>query len=169
MRLHRRTAGRADLMSPAPLFETVVVRPGRPEDLARVVELFELGGLAPGKEDVTDVARYDAAWADIAAGPGGIMVAELEGEVVGALQLIVMQHLQNKGGLCAEVESVHVHPDFRGHGIGRVLMQTAIDRARDLGCYRVQLTSNSERVRAHAFYAALGFVPSHRGFKLVLG
>jgi GNAT superfamily N-acetyltransferase len=48
-------------------------------------------------------------------------------------------------------------------------MQTAIARARELGCYRVQLTSNKERPEAHRFYAALGFDPSHEGFKLMLG
>jgi hypothetical protein len=32
----------------------------------------------------------------------------------------------------------------------------------------VQLTSHEDRGDAHRFYASLGFVPSHVGFKLVL-
>jgi GNAT superfamily N-acetyltransferase len=47
-------------------------------------------------------------------------------------------------------------------------MEAAIDRARRLGCYRVQLTSNAVREDAHRFYARLGFTPSHVGFKLDL-
>jgi GNAT superfamily N-acetyltransferase len=90
------------------------------------------------------------------------------GELVGVCQLIVFRHLQNRGGLCAEVESVHVHPDHRGHGIGGVLMRAAVQRARELGCYRIQLTSNKARPEAHRFYERLGFEPSHRGFKLKL-
>jgi GNAT superfamily N-acetyltransferase len=43
-----------------------------------------------------------------------------------------------------------------------------VQRARDLGCYRVQLTSNNARPEAHRFYQRLGFEPSHRGFKLNL-
>jgi GNAT superfamily N-acetyltransferase len=80
----------------------------------------------------------------------------------------VFRHLQARGGLCAEIESVHVHPDWRSRGMGRVLMSAAIARARALGCYCVQLTSNRARPDAHRFYAALGFEDSHRGFKLML-
>jgi GNAT superfamily N-acetyltransferase len=92
----------------------------------------------------------------------------LHGEVVGLCQLIVFRHLQSRGGRCAEIESVHVHPDHRGAGIGGALVRRAIERARELGCYRVQLTSNSARTDAHRFYERLGFVPSHVGYKLLL-
>jgi GNAT superfamily N-acetyltransferase len=47
-------------------------------------------------------------------------------------------------------------------------MRAAIEQARALGCYRVQLTSNEARHDAHRFYEHLGFTPSHRGFKLAL-
>ncbi len=95
-------------------------------------------------------------------------MAELAGQVVGVCELIVFRHLQLKGGRCAEIESVHVHPDHRGSGIGTALLRDAIERARALGCYRVQLTSNLRREEAHRFYERLGFAPSHVGFKLPL-
>jgi GNAT superfamily N-acetyltransferase len=87
---------------------------------------------------------------------------------VGVCQLIVFRHLQSRGGLCAELESVHVHPEHRGGGIGAALVGAAVARARELGCYRVQLTSNVARPDAHRFYERLGFVPSHLGFKMLL-
>ena len=146
----------------------VVVRGAVDEDIPRIVELFTHGSLVEGKEDPADLAPYLSALADIDRGPGGVLVAEVEGQLVGVCQLIVFRHLQNRGGLCAEVESVHVHPDQRGHGIGGVLMGAAVQRARELGCYRVQLTSNIARPEAHRFYERLGFEPSHRGFKLNL-
>jgi GNAT superfamily N-acetyltransferase len=146
----------------------VAVRVAGASDVPRIVELFEHGSLVQGKEDPADLAPYTSALAEITRGAGDVLVAEIDGEVVGVCQLIVFRHLQSKGGLCAEVESVHVHPDRRGQGIGRFLMGAAIDRARSLGCYRVQLTSNNVRPEAHRFYAALGFEASHRGFKLTL-
>jgi GNAT superfamily N-acetyltransferase len=100
----------------------VTVRVAAALDIPRIVELFEHGSLVDGKEDPGDLAPYDAALTEITRGPGAVLVAEADGEVVGVSQLIVFRHLQSKGGLCAEVESVHVHPDWRGQGIGRVLM-----------------------------------------------
>jgi GNAT superfamily N-acetyltransferase len=142
------------------------VRDATEADLARLVELLAHGSLIEGKEDSSDLAPYRAALAEIMGGPGGVLVAETGGEVVGVCQIIVFRHLQSRGGLCAEIESVHVHPDYRGRGIGGVLMGAAVARAREFGCYRVQLTSNKARPDAHRFYERLGFDASHQGFKL---
>jgi GNAT superfamily N-acetyltransferase len=146
----------------------LIIRQVRESDLGRVVELMLLGpvpGGPAGTEDPADLGPYRAALRDIEGGGGAVLVAELDGEVVGVCQLIVFRHLQAHGGLCAEVESMHVHPDHRGGGIGAALLSDAVTRAGALGCYRIQLTSNTARPDAHRFYERLGFVPSHVGFK----
>ncbi len=148
----------------------LVTRRATDADLGRAVELLVLGAV-PGTvstEDPSDLAPYRAALRGLQDTSGAVLVAELGGEVVGVCQLIVFRHLQARGGLCAEIESVHVHPDHRGHGIGSVLVRDAVARAQALGCYRVQLTSNRARPEAHRFYEHLGFDPSHVGFKLPL-
>ena len=155
-------------MTPGPSPGDVTVRPATDADVGRVVALLEYGSLAEGKEDPLDLTPYREALVDIGGRPGGVLVAEVGGQVIGVCQLIVFRHFQSHGGLCAEIESVHVHPDRRGQGIGHVLMEAAVQRARDLGCYRVQLTSNVARPDAHRFYRSLGFMPSHQGFKLAL-
>ena len=68
-------------------------------------------------------------------------------------QVITFRHLQHRGGRCAELESMHVAPDLRGHGVGGVLLEAAVEAARAAGCYRVQLTSDAARADAHRFYA----------------
>jgi GNAT superfamily N-acetyltransferase len=151
----------------------LVIRPAEESELGHVVELLVLGavpGGPPSTEDPDNLGPYRAAWRAIVDGANGgvVLVAVLAGEVVGVCQLIVFRHLQAHGGLCAELESVHVHPDHRGTGVGGALLRQAIERARVLGCYRVQLTSNAGRPDAHRFYERLGFVPSHVGFKLLL-
>jgi GNAT superfamily N-acetyltransferase len=82
--------------------------------------------------------------------------------------LVVFRHFQRLGGLCGEIESMHVHPEFRSKGIGAQLLAAAIEVARQAGCYRVQLTSNLRRPDAHRFYTGHGFDPSHVGFMQVL-
>jgi GNAT superfamily N-acetyltransferase len=148
----------------------LVIRDATEADLGRLAELMNLGGVAGRvpRETPGDPAPYARALREIHGGDGGVLVAQLDGEVVGVCQLIVFRHLQARGGRCAEIESVHVHPDRRARGIGTVLMEAAIGRARAAGCYRVQLTSNEVRHDAHRFYERLGFTASHLGFKLSL-
>jgi GNAT superfamily N-acetyltransferase len=148
----------------------VTVRSARDRDLPRLVDLLEFGALAEDKEDRSDLSAYASALDEIRSTPGcDVLVAEVDGEVVGTCQLIVFRHFQARGGRCAEVESMHVHPDHRGRGIGTRLLAAAVDAARNAGCYRVQLTSNRQRPEAHRFYEREGFSASHIGFKLLLG
>ena len=147
---------------------SAVVREAAAGDVGRLVELLA-GGALTVQEDASDLAPYAVALDRICADPSStVLVAEVDGEVVGTCQVFVLQHLQHRGGRCAEVESVHVAAERRGQGIGATLMAAAVEWARSAGCYRVQLTSNVARPEAHRFYERLGFAPSHVGFKLLL-
>lgn len=147
----------------------VVIRRARDGDLPRIVEIIAAGSV-PGvpSPEGGDVALYRSALQEIDGGAGAVLVAVLGADVVGVCQLIVFRHLQHRGALCAEIESVHVDAAHRSAGIGSTLLTRAVERARALGCYRVQLTSNVARADAHRFYERLGFVPSHVGYKLPL-
>lgn len=147
----------------------VAVRSATAADLPAVVACLIAGSLDPGAEDPSDLEPYRAALAEAQEGRSDVLVAEVGGEVVGVCQLIVVRHLQRRGQLCAELESVHVRPDLRSRGIGASLAAAAVERARALGCARVQLTSNLARRDAHRFWDRMGFVRSHAGFKLPLG
>jgi len=148
--------------------EPAVIRSARDDDIDRMVELLEHGSLVEGREDPDDRPAYRSALAEIQSTPGcDVLVAETDGVVVGMCQVMVFRHLQHHGGRCAEIESLHVHPDVRSRGIGGQLLAAAVLSAHRAGCYRVQLTSNSQRTDAHRFYLRHGFDDSHVGFKLV--
>ena len=145
------------------------IREAVPADAERLVELLSYGTSRPGKEDTSALEPYLVALAEIDRCPHNrILVAEREQVVIGLCQVFAVRHLQERGGLCAEIESMHVDPDERGRGIGRGLLDVAVQVARDWGCYRVQLTSNKVRADAHRFYERAGFVATHAGLKLVL-
>jgi GNAT superfamily N-acetyltransferase len=94
-----------------------------------------------------------------------ILLAESEGRIVGALQLVFIPGLSRKGTRRALVESVRVASDVRGKNVGTALMKEAVRLAREAACGLVQLDSDTRRSRAHLFYRRLGFVQSHFGFK----
>ncbi|MGE0601673.1 MAG: N-acetyltransferase family protein [Dehalococcoidia bacterium] len=145
------------------------IRHATEADLPRIIELIHMGAVR-GKslEELGPPLpeRYYAAFRRFADFPeAAVMVAELNGEVVGTFQFHLLPSLSG-GHPVAEVESVHVAAAYRGQRIGEAMMQWAIAEARRLGCKRVQLASNKERTDAHRFYERLGFVKSHEGMKL---
>jgi GNAT superfamily N-acetyltransferase len=145
------------------------VREARASDVPLLIEILGHGALVDGREDPADPDSYEAARRAIAATPGcALLVAEVGDEVVGMCQLIEFRHFQVRGGRCAEIESVHVHPRWRGQGIGGQLLEEAVARAVAAGCYRVQLTSNKARTDAHRFYGRHDFVATHEGYKRLL-
>ncbi len=147
----------------------VTIRSAEPTDVPRLVRLIQLGALGAADVGSSDPGPYRRALAEIqGTAHGDVLVADRAGEVVGLCQLVVFRHFQRQGGLCAEIESLHVHPDHRSEGIGAQLLAAAVDAARRAGCYRVQLTSNRQRTEAHRFYARHGFEPTHVGFKHML-
>lgn len=144
------------------------IRVAEPDDLPALVALLVAGTLRHD-EDPAHLDAYHAALTEIAATPGSdVLVAELDHTVVGVCQLITFRHLQHLGGRCAEIESVHVAESQRSAGIGGALIDAAVQRARDHGCYRVQLTSHKARTDAHRFYDRHGFVATHEGYKRYL-
>jgi GNAT superfamily N-acetyltransferase len=146
----------------------IVVRTAHAADIPRLAALLAAGTLRES-EDAADLVAYQAALEEITATPGtDVLVAERDGEVVGMCQLITFRHLQERGGRCAEIESMHVDSRFRSGGIGSVLVEAAVQRAAEAGCYRVQLTSHQSRKAAHRFYERHGFEPTHLGFKRYL-
>jgi len=145
---------------------SVLIREAVIDDVEALVALLVGGTLSPEHEDPEHLAPYRAALAAIEEDEQSmILVAELDGAVVGMVQLIFFRHLQHRGGLCAELESLHVASALRGKGIGRELLTRATTIAAERGAYRLQLTSNLQRTDAHRFYVREGFLGSHLGFK----
>ncbi len=58
----------------------------------------------------------------------------------------------------AWVEDVIVDESVNGQGIGRQLTEAMLDRARELGCATVDLTSRPSREAANHLYKKVGFV-----------
>ncbi|WP_067811906.1 GNAT family N-acetyltransferase [Actinomadura kijaniata] len=154
----------------------LALRPATRADLPAVLALLA------DEDDVVDPATvmvtraHERAFAAIDADPRNEMLVLLEevddrgegGTVVGCLQATYIPGLGKGGAERALIEAVRIRADRRGGGLGRTLMEHAIERAHARGCALVQLTSDKRREDAHRFYTGLGFARSHEGFKLVL-
>lgn len=146
-------------------------RPATIDDLPEIVRMLADDFLGKQRERYEDLLpeSYVKAFRELDADPNNeLIVADLDGAVVGTLQLTVTPSLSYQGGKRSSVESVRVDGRLRGKGIGRQMMLWAIERAKEKGCVSMQLTSHGERKEAHRFYEQLGFSKSHVGMKLSL-
>lgn len=82
---------------------------------------------------------------------GAILVAELDGTVVGCCGL-----LKHEVGVY-EVSKMAVERRLRGAGIGRVLLREVIAHAATLGAYRLTILSNTCLEQAIHLYRSIGF------------
>lgn len=131
------------------------IRDAHALDLSKILLLYETSGIdAPGDNDP---AAAPGLWQALRQAGGVVLIAERDGLALGTLTLFVLPLLAHGGRPGALVEDVAVHPQAQGLGVGRALMQAAMDRARQAGCYKLALSSNASRLGAHAFYDRLGF------------
>jgi GNAT superfamily N-acetyltransferase len=147
--------------------DTLCIREAETGDLAGVLALYA----QPDLDDGVVLSLHDGEriFARFARYPDyTLYVAEQDGRIVGSFALLIMDNLGHLGAPSAIVEDVVVGPVLQGRGIGRAMMRFAIARAREKHCYKLVLSSNAKRERAHAFYEQLGFERHGYSFRLAL-
>jgi GNAT superfamily N-acetyltransferase len=145
-----------------------IFRDARREDVPAIVALLADDVLGASRETDVDGA-YWAAFDEIAADvKNRLIVAEIDGQIAGTLQLTLLPGLSRHGMLRAQIEAVRVGAEQRGQGLGRAMIGWAIEKAREAGCGLVQVTSDKRRDDAIRFYKSMGFTASHEGLKLPL-
>jgi GNAT superfamily N-acetyltransferase len=146
---------------------SVEVRIAKAADIPAVLGLYAQPDLDDGNVLTVDqgVALFErfARYPDYT-----LYVAEQDREVVGSFALLVMDNLGHLGSPSGIVEDVVVAPDRQGNGIGQAMMRFALERAHEKRCYKLMLSSNAKRARAHAFYESLGYERHGYSFRIDL-
>ena len=136
----------------------VTLRCAMPSDASRLAELWsEVLRRGDHDEQVADLLSIIERVTD--ATHERVVVAEYDGEVAGAVHLCVttMTPLNLEPAVLAV--SPHVFPDFRRHGVGRALMESAVSFAEDLGIGHVATAAASGSRDANRFMARLSLGP----------
>lgn len=150
--------------------EPIKIRKAKEQDVIDIVSMLaddKLGQLRERYENPLPALYYEAFEKIQQDSNQELMVVEGEdGKVIGTLQLSFIPYLTYQGGVRAQIEAVRIHKDKRGSGLGKKMLEWAIQRARERGAHLVQLTTDKKRPDALRFYENLGFKASHEGMKL---
>jgi ribosomal protein S18 acetylase RimI-like enzyme len=85
-----------------------------------------------------------------------ILVAEIEGTIVGFVSFTTRKTILHRG-LSGLIDELIVAKSYRGKGIGRQLLSSAIKKSRQLGCCEVEVSTEKTNIKAREFYRQCGF------------
>ncbi|MGA9334293.1 MAG: GNAT family N-acetyltransferase [Rudaea sp.] len=147
-----------------PVSASLLIRNARETDAAVLCaaerETAQVPGRLVSRPDELDESAFVEKIRELA-GDGSYLVAEREGRVVGhalldhAGQLSALAHVRSL--------TIVVHPGHTGQGIGTVLLQALLDRARVTPVVRrVELRVRETNAAALRLYAKCGFVEESR-------
>ena len=144
---------------------SVSIRNYRPGDLqsikALTVESFAGVTLEQNVEDTLGLLHgHDWRWRkarhidqDVAANPSGIFVAEADGRVVGYITTVIDREA-GKG----RIPNLAVAAEFRKQGLGRQLIERALDYFREEGLEYAMIETMAQNVSGNHVYPACGFI-----------
>jgi len=130
--------------------------PGEAADVARLIAEFGdwYGNERPDEDELrASVERI------MAGDDGEYLLGAADGRVpAGVCQLRFRWSVWKSAEDCW-LEDLFVREVARRSGLGRALVEAALDRARERGCKRIELDVNEGNAAARALYEACGFLP----------
>ena len=115
--------------------------------VARLVGQLSRSAAPPTTAELGDIVSSPATDLFIAIDDGGT--------IIGTATLVTFRI---PTGMRAWIEDVVVDEAGRGQGVGTVLTEAMVERAQELGCRTVDLTSRPSRQSANRMYQRAGFV-----------
>ncbi|WP_405364448.1 GNAT family N-acetyltransferase [Roseobacter sp.] len=131
-------------------FEGAVIRPLKQADAGKLVSLYNeltFGPKAAQSESISTVMDH----------PGTeIYGAEVDDQIVAMATLHVLPNVTYNARPYALIENVATAAAYQMRGIGKAVMQSAINAAWDQNVYKIMLLTGQKR-GARGFYETLGF------------
>lgn len=139
---------------------TLVCGKARAAELPQLVELLALL-FAQEAEFSPNTRKQEHALKMILDDPSlGTVYVARDGRTVLAMVSVLESVSTAEGGRAGLLEDMVVLPAARGKGVGKALLDHAIDRSREKGLLRLTLLTDSDNATARGLYAQAGFIPS---------
>ena len=138
----------------------IIIRTASEKDIPILFGLlYDLGRPKPQEDTDVDIFR-NLVKKYVADLNKTILVAELDDiEIVGMMSIVFLPRL-NCSTLELYVPELVVLEKYQNQGIGKKLINSCIDLAKEKKCHRIRLESGNQRKGSHQFYKNLGFKQS---------
>ena len=135
----------------------IIIREARETDLLTIrkltLELIEAMGNTEGIDIklIAENCQYFLSEAN-----SHILVAVIEDVVVGFINFTTRKTISHRG-LSGLIDELIVAKSYRGKGVGKQLLSSAIEKSRQLGCCEVEVSTEKTNIKAREFYRQCGF------------
>jgi ribosomal protein S18 acetylase RimI-like enzyme len=143
----------------------MIIRQAERRDADRVLQLMEELTRPPVAHDPQPQREIFFAHLDVPL--CRIYVAELEGEIAGAVSLWIQPRL-NWTTPQGWIPDLYVDEAFRRRGVALALLDACVEECRRRRCHVLTLESGHHRAEAHRLYESYGFVHHARAYILRL-
>jgi len=137
------------------------LRPANNKDCGKVTELvygvLREYGLKPDPV-ATDVDLKDIEQSYLKQGGVFYVLVEADGAIIGAYGLYPIDEQT------CELRKMYLHSSYRGKGLGKLLLEDALEKARRIGFKKMTLETASVLIEAISLYKSYGFIeyePEH--------
>lgn len=142
----------------------VTIRKAASGDLSAILDLY---AQLNAEDRLPDAASAAPVWARMLSSEMmSVLVAECDGRVVATCVLVVAPNLTRSMRPFALIENVVTERGLRGGGVGKRVVQAAIDQAWAEGCYKVMLLTGRKDEAVLGFYEACGFKRGKTAFEI---
>jgi GNAT superfamily N-acetyltransferase len=143
---------------------SAVIRKATAEHLPSILELYAQLSVA---DQLPSVEEASVTWARMLSNEMmSVHIAELDGRAVATCVLVVVPNLTRNMRPFAVVENVVTETGLRGSGLGKRVVQAAIEQAWAAGCYKVMLLTGRKDEAVLGFYEACGFSRGKTAFEV---
>jgi GNAT superfamily N-acetyltransferase len=135
-------------------------------ELSSLLELYQQ--LNPTDEIMNEMAVKNI-WKEIEKQNIKYFVAKENGKIIASCYVCIIPNLTRGGKSIGFIENVITDAAYRRAGVGKAIVEKAIEYAKEQNCYKVLLQSGNKRIEAQRFYEAIGFdSASKRAFEIRL-
>jgi GNAT superfamily N-acetyltransferase len=135
-------------------------RLARAADLPALLALFKVSDVSAAAQPAD---RASSIWRETLGQPGiYVFVSDDGARIAATCMLVTAPNLLREGRRHGFLENVVTHPDLRGRGHGKAVVEAALAQAWAVDCHHVLMQSGRADARVHAFYEGLGFKPGLR-------
>jgi ribosomal protein S18 acetylase RimI-like enzyme len=127
---------------------------GKEEHLPGILKLYKQ--LVPEEEPAT-FNKAKEVWNTVKRENIRYFVATDNDKLIASAFIAIIPNLTLSGRPFGIIENVIVDKEYRGLGLGKAIMEKAIEYGKKQNCQYISLQSSNHRIDAHKFYESIGF------------